>query len=35
MGMHWRDAGYSEFLIDKEDLKRIDFSRTYVNLTKR
>lgn len=31
-GMCWWDAGYLEFLIDKSDLERRDFSRTYVNL---
>lgn len=32
VGMCWWDAGYLEFLIDKSDLERLDFSRTYVNL---
>lgn len=32
VGMCWWDAGYLEVLIDKADLERLDFSRTYVNL---
>jgi uncharacterized protein YwqG len=32
VGMCWWDAGYLEVLIDKSDLERLDFSRTYVNL---
>ncbi|MBE1442095.1 YwqG family protein [Paenibacillus sp. OAS669] len=31
-GMCWWDAGILEFFIDKSDLERLDFSRSYVNL---